>query len=424
MSGGPIAAGEALRTSDRGRSDAATSLTPTLRSTVRRRRIWIGFAAVLVLGAIVIFVVQGAVSGGGPRLGADNPAPIGAKALVQVLTDRGVAVTDARAFDAALDGAGRGATVVLYDEFGLLGDARLAELGDASERLVVIEPGFRALETLAPGVRLAGAATGPLDEVACDAATARRAESLSDGQRLLSVDDEARDAGFAGCFRDGELGYAVVFGADDLTLVAAATAFENGRIAEHGNAALAIGLTGASDELVWYLPGPGDADAEAAPTLGDLTPGWVSPVLVLAIAVVVAAGVWQGRRFGPLVAENLPVHIPAGETSEGRARLYARNVARTHALDQLRIGAIQRMASALRLPRTAHVDDVCAAAAAATGREPAAVRRLLADDAPMGDRDLVRLAADLTTLEDQVRATLAPATSHPERGDDTAGRRP
>ncbi len=273
-------------------------------------------------------------------------------------------------------------------------------------------------------MRLAGAATGPIDEVACDVATARRAESLSDGQRLLTIDDEARGAGFTGCFRDGEFGYAVVFGEADLALVAAATPFENGRIAEHGNAALAIGLAGASDELVWYLPGPGDADAEAAPTLGDLTPGWVSPVLVLAIAVVIAAGMWQGRRFGPLVAENLPVHVPAGETSEGRARLYARNAARTHALDQLRIGAIQRIASALRLPRTAHVDDVSAAAAAATGREPAAVRRLLADDAPAGDRDLVRLAADLTTLEDQVRATLAPATSHPERGDDTAGRRP
>ena len=59
--------------------------TPTLRASVRRRRIWIGFAALLVLGAIVLFVVQGAVSAGGPRLGADNPAPTGAKALVQVL---------------------------------------------------------------------------------------------------------------------------------------------------------------------------------------------------------------------------------------------------------------------------------------------------------------------------------------------------
>ena len=427
MTGTPAAAGAAVSTIDHRRSDAAVTLTPTLRSTVRRRRIWIGFAAVLILGAVVLFVVQGAVSGGGSRLGADNPAPTGAKALVQVLADHGVEVTDARAFDAALDGARAGATIVVFDEFALLDEDRLALLAMFARRLVVIEPGFAALESLTHGVRAGGVATGPLDDVACELPVAERAGSLSDGQRLLTIDDEATADGWQGCFRDGEFGYAIASGTSDggeLTLVAASTPFENGRIAEHGNAALAIGLAGASDELVWYLPGPGDAEAGAAPTLADLTPGWVSPVLVLAIAVVIAAGVWQGRRFGPLVAENLPVHIPAGETSEGRARLYARNTARIHALDQLRIGAIQRIASALRLPRTAHVDDVAAAAAAATGRDPAAVRRLLADDAPTGDRDLVRLAADLTTIEDQVRATLAPATSHPERGDDTAGRRP
>ena len=433
--GSPGSPGTVVGAPDRDRAEAAISLTPTLRASVGRRRIWFGFAALLVLGAIVLIVVQGTVGGAsGPRLGADNPAPTGAKALVQVLGDRGVAVTDARAFDAALDGAKAGATVVVFDEFALLDHDRLALLATFARRLVVIEPGFAALESLAPGVRAGGVATGPIDDVACELPVAQRAGSLSDGQRLLTVDDAAAAEGWQGCFRDGEFGYALAFrtsdgGHGELTLVASSTPFENGRIADDGNAALAVGLAGASDELVWYLPGPADAEAEAAPTLGELTPGWVSPVLVLAIIVVIAAGVWQGRRFGPLVAENLPVHIPAGETSEGRARLYARNAARTHALDQLRIGAIQRIASALRLPRTAHVDDVAAASAAATGRDPAAVRRILADDTPAGDGDLVRLAAELTTLEDQVRATLAPETSRPEttrpeRGDDTAGRRP
>ncbi|GAA1803637.1 DUF4350 domain-containing protein [Agromyces neolithicus] len=412
---------------DHDRPAAAVSLTPTLRASVRRRRIWIGFAVLLVLGAVVLFVVQGAVSGGGPRLAADNPAPTGAKALVQVLRDHGVTVTDARAFDAALEGAKAGATIVVFDEFALLDGDRLALLAMYARRLVVIEPGFAALESLAPGVRAGGVATGSLDDVECELPPAQRAGSLSDGQRLLTIDDAAAADGWQGCFRDGEFGHALASRASDggeLTLVAASTPFENGRIAEAGNAALAIGLAGTSGELVWYIPGPADADAGAAPTLGDLTPGWVSPVLVLAIIVVIAAGVWQGRRFGPLVAENLPVHIPAGETSEGRARLYARNAARTHALDQLRIGAVQRIATALRLPRRAHIDDVTAAAAAATRRDPVAVRRLLADDAPAGDGDLVRLAADLATFEDHVRATLAPETSHPARGDDTAGRRP
>ena len=118
------------------------------------------------------------------------------------------------------------------------------------------------------------------------------------------------------------------------------------------------------------------------------------------------------------------MHVPAGETSEGRARLYARNAARTHALDQLRIGAIQRIASALRLPAHRPRRRHLGRRGAATGRDPGAVRRILADDAPAGDGDLVRLAADLATLEDQVRATLAPATSQPEASHPDAGTTP
>ncbi|HKH07473.1 MAG TPA: DUF4350 domain-containing protein [Agromyces sp.] len=392
------------------RPGATQAVTPTVRAFLRGRRAWIVIGVVLVLGALVVLVIQGGIRQPGPLLGADNPAPTGAKALIEVLRDHGVTVTEARSFDVAVAGAERGATVVLFDELGLLDDARLGELGAAAERLVVIAPGFAALEALAPGVRLAGAASGPLDDPACDFGPAERAEALSDGQGLLTVDEQAADAGWQGCFPDGDFGFALVTGeapsGGDLVLVAATTAFENGRITERGNAALAIGLGGASDELVWYLPGPGDSDADTAPTIGELTPGWVSPVMALLIAVVIAAGIWRGRRFGPLVVEQLPVHVPAGETSAGRARLYARGTARVHALDQLRIGAIRRIAVTLRLPRSTAVDQVADAAAQATGRDPASVRRLLVDDLPSQDRRLVDLAGELPRLEDEVRRVL------------------
>ncbi len=251
-----------------------------------------------------------------------------------------------------------------------------------------------------------------------------RAGELSGGQRLLTVDDSAAASGWEGCFRDGDLGYAVAVGpgpsGGEIALVAATTVFENEHVDEAGNAALAIGLLGASDELAWYLPGPGDADAGDAPSLAELTPGWVSPVAVLAIAVVVAAGVWQGRRFGPLVVERLPVQVPAGETSEGRARLYARSGARGHALDQLRIGVIRRIAALLKLPRATSVDAVADAAARATGRDAASVTRLLVGAVPARDRELVDLAAELDGLEHDVAASVRP---HPDRTDET-GRRP
>ncbi len=47
-------------TADGGTAPAtAEAVTPTLRETLRRRRAWIVIAAVLVLGALVVLVVQG-----------------------------------------------------------------------------------------------------------------------------------------------------------------------------------------------------------------------------------------------------------------------------------------------------------------------------------------------------------------------------
>jgi hypothetical protein len=431
-------------TTHAGTTTAAAAVTPTVRAFLRGRRAWIVIGAVLVLGALVLLVIQGGIRPPGLMLGADNPAPAGSKALVEVLRDHGVTVTDARSFEAAIDGAEQGATVVLFDQLGLLDDDRLTELGGATERLVVIAPDFAALEALAPGVRHAGAASGPLDDPACAFGPAERAGELSDGQALLTIDDSAADAGWQGCFPDGDFGYAVATGegesGGELVLVASTVVFENGHIAERGNAALAIGLAGASDDLVWYLPGPGDTDATTAPTIGELTPGWVSPVIVLLIVVTLVAGIWRGRRFGPLVVEQLPVHVPAGETSAGRARLYARSSARTHALDQLRIGALGRIAVVLRLPRSTDVDLVVDAAAQATGRDPAAVKRLLVDELPSTDRALVDLAGELARLEDEARRVLGtgasdhrrddvrddPDSDDPDRDhrDDPAGRRP
>ncbi|MFC9561403.1 DUF4350 domain-containing protein [Agromyces sp. NPDC056965] len=407
---------------------SAPAVTPTVRGFLKRSRAWIVIAAVLVLGALLVMVIQGGARTPGSPLAADNPAPAGAKALVEVLRDHGVVVTESRSFDAAIDAADGTATVLLYDEYAILDERRLTELSEAAERLIVVEPGFTALETLAPGVRFAGAASGPLDEVACELGPAERAGSLSDGQRLVTVDDAAVEAGWQGCFRDGDFGFAVATGpapgGAELTIVGSTSVFANQTITEAGNAALAIGLTGATDELVWYLPGPADADGADAPSLAELTPGWVSPVMVLAFVVVIVAGIWQGRRFGPLVVERLPVHVPAGETSRGRARLYARTASRTHALDQLRIGTVIRIARMLRLPRSAGVDEVAEAAARATGRDGASVHRLLADELPDDDRALVDRAAGLAQLEAEVQRSLDPRGGVPTDRDDPSGRRP
>jgi hypothetical protein len=122
-------------------------------------------------------------------------------------------------------------------------------------------------------------------------------------------------------------------------------------------------------------------------------------VIVLLLGATLAAGIWRGRRLGPLVAEKLPVVVRSNETMEGRARLYERARAREHALDALRIGTIGRLATVCGLPRRASVDEVIDAVVGLTGRDEVEVTALLLERVPSSDAELVRLSDDLLALE-------------------------
>ena len=138
-----------------GEPAAAPSLTPDLRTLVRRRRPWIVIAIALVVGAIVLVIVQGTARPPGTPVGADNAAPVGARALVQVLWSQGVTVHEVRTLDAAVRAAGGGATVFLHDEFGVLDRDHVETLDDAAERLVVARRERLEGGEVGPGVRLA-----------------------------------------------------------------------------------------------------------------------------------------------------------------------------------------------------------------------------------------------------------------------------
>jgi hypothetical protein len=114
--------------------------------------------------------------------------------------------------------------------------------------------------------------------------------------------------------------------------------------------------------------------------------------------------VWRGRRLGPVVVEQLPVVVRAAETTEGRARLYARTRDRTHALDTLRVAAVRRTAARLGLARRSHVDAVVRAAARATGIPEDRVGAVLVGGPTHDDRALVAGAAAIDDLERAVAA--------------------
>lgn len=391
----------------------AAASTPTVRQAAARWR-WIGGAAgILVLLALGSLLLSGSLASR-EEFSPDNPGPLGARAVAEVLRQQGVAVTVTRDLDEARRLA-PGATLLVDDGAALLDAAQWRSLEVVGTRLVVAAPSFTALDTLLPATSFGGIETGATAPAGCVLPLARRAGAMSladTGTSLRAVDPEDAVA----CFTDrGGRGQLAQSRDGAVTLLASRAPFENRHVGEQGNAAVALNVLGARERLVWLRPDPAAAAASARPTLETLTPSWVTPMLALAALAAVAAAVWRGRRLGPLVVEQLPVVVRSRETVEGRARLYARGGARLRAADALRIGALGRLAPALGLSSLASVDDIVAATAARTGRDRAALRALLIDTAPTSDAALVALSDELARLESAVIAAtaLSPSPSHP-----------
>ena len=382
--------------------------TPTVREATRRSAFWILASLFLLAVAIGTLLVTGASRAGDP-LSATNAAPAGAKAVAEVLRAQGVTVTattDLAATTAALADRRR-STLFLYDPNGYLGTDQYDRLAALGADTVLMSPNIEALAAFAPGVSQAGAVPDEPLSADCDVPAVRRAGSVSGGGTGFRITGAAKATG---CLTSTGNVFSVIRlddGSRQITLLGTKDAFSNEHVAERGNAALALGVLGEKPHLVWYHPSVSDV-AGGAPSLGALTPAWVSPAMLLLVLVFLAAAFWRGRRLGPLVVENLPVVVRASETMEGRARLYQRSSARLHAVDALRIGTIERLAAQCGLSRSADLADVVAAVAALSGIPLPRVRALLVDAVPATDRELVRLSDELLGLEDAVRAAAAP----------------
>ncbi|KQX06437.1 MULTISPECIES: DUF4350 domain-containing protein [unclassified Leifsonia] len=386
-------------------ADGTASVTPTVRQAARRGVFWVVLAIIAVGFVIVTALLRGGVGSAGIPLAADNAGLAGSQAIVEVLRDSGVDVIPVGTLDAARDAAGPDATLFFSDPGGYLAVDQLSEIVDLAADTVVADPDFAALQAVTDGVvRAGGVPDAVTADARCSVPAAERAGTATLGEKSLAIADVSTD--WAGCFASGD-SWALLQQQSDastLSLLADGSQLRNDTIAAEGNAALALSLLGQHPTLIWYQPTLADVVGGAAPSLGELSPDWVTPVVALLGLVVVAAAVWQGRRFGSLVVENLPVTVHAGETREGRARLYARTSSRLRAADALRIGTIGRLASRLGLARTASVDEVVGAAAAATGRQVSDVRGLLIDTRPDSDRSLVDLSGRLVDLERAVTA--------------------
>lgn len=395
---------------------AAEALTPDARGAWRRLRGWLIAVGGLLAAMLVTILTLGSIGSVSDRpLDPTSPAPSGTKALFEVLGQHGVATQHATSLgDLEADLSGAGATTVVLDDASfILDEAQLDDLASGAygniDRLVLLSPAGSAYDLATRVSTYAGQFASP-DGNPDAAATFAAGSACALGERAPAITNEGghefEPTGNAvGCYQVRD-GYAVVIGVDrgvEIIVLGATMNLTNEVIAEEANAAMAINLLGAHERLVWYLPSAEDSLSDA-PAFGDYVPPWLTPVIILLIAAGVACVIWRGRRFGPLVAERLPVTVPAAETIEGRARLYDHGDARLHALDSIRLGTITRLAELLGLGRNESTEAVIEATAQTAGVTREHAYRVLLVGYPDTDAALVELANAAAELERRVRA--------------------
>ncbi|WP_394938925.1 DUF4350 domain-containing protein [Psychromicrobium sp. YIM B11713] len=378
-------------------------------SWLRRSRFWLIIGGVFLLVVVVgLISVLNSGPGSTANLASNNPAPAGAMATAEILEKQGVQVkasNDLESTLAAVQAKGSGSsTVFLYDRTRLLSPEQLRKLAASGARIVVVRPGPLDLKALDPEIQSAGSykvnEENQNDEISaqCDVPDAVAAGKIDGAEATLY-------SGPVTCFPSGEqggkpIGQLAQTKDGKLTVVGNASIFSNERLAQSGNAALALRLLGHSEQLVWYLPSAKDLPVEyQRPNLSALQPGWLVPVSVWLLVVALLAMLWKGRRDGPLVEEPLPVIVKASETATGRARLYQDARALDRATASLRAAALQRLSRKLRLGSSASREAIVLAAAQHGQRPETDVRRILLLTEPTSEAQLLAWSQDVENLE-------------------------
>ncbi|GAA1689439.1 DUF4350 domain-containing protein [Microbacterium sediminicola] len=382
------------------------SIVAPIRAS-RRVGTWGGIALVLLLvGALGAVVAGGANTSSSTALDPRSAAPEGTRALAQVLADRGVEVQIVDSYAEAIGILSTTPATLVLPDAPALSDDTLAQMTGAAHDVVLIEPRSRSLRLVSPDAQAVGVGDGATSLPECAFVVAERAGAVGPTTALSAPSAQS-------CYPVGE-GYGLLVashGDGRIVAVDATELFTNETITANGNAALALGLMGAEPTLVWYVPSLADSDLEPlVPSLGDLTPPWVTPVLALLAAAAVAAALWRGIRFGPLVSERLPVTVRGSETGEGRAHLYERSRDLGHVAHLLRRGTRGRLARMMGLGSASSPQTIAAAVADTLSRDAAAIRATLDGETPHTRGELDRLHEDLLTLEADTHAAL-----HPER---------
>lgn len=404
------------------------TLGSTLRSGFQRWQFWL---LLLVLGLLSVALVQALSDEDMDRFGLENTSLDGYAALSEVLQDNRVQIHSAPSAEIARELLGEHpeAPLVVVSTGEVPDDAFLENLRKGGDRpVVLLSESFELFGALSPegAERYAGAHPGggsgsalqagaqcPVD-AAVNAGTVQAPGALFYSDSPGCFTGFTDDAGDAQMLIESEAG--LFFGGP--------SAFTNQNITDAGHAALALWLFGAEDDLIWYTPMSLDTlDGEQWASPMDFLPDWVLPLAWWLLLCVLVMMLVLGRRPGPVVAEPLPVQVPAAETAEGRGRMYQSANAVAASAQTLRSAHLIRLARLLRLGTAPPEASIINAAARQVRRDPAQLGELLARH-PRSNSDLVAYAQALAQLEDEVqRAALNHRPSDPRRADPRPGAR-
>ena len=337
-------------------------------------------------------------------LAIDNPKDSGTMAIAELLRHEGISVSKTGSVSEAVKASGSGTTIAVVNADRLSQKNRQA-LAQAGGDVVIVgaKGGSDALKGLTDMASKGTAAPSSTNLAPqCDDTDAQAAQNLAGTHASVSLND---DADAVGCFPVSEDRYAY---ATD-TLPSGATLrvlpdpgpVTNAHLAQEGNAALGVRALGHHNRLLWL-----DGSRLETPTVWNSpsTPTWL-PVLILQLLVIAGVlAIVQGRRFGRIMSEELPVVVRSTETTQARGRLYRQGSDRPRAAEALRSGTALRLGAALGLPPGTSRRDVIAAVAQASGTDPATVDSLLYGPPPSSDRALATLAVQLDQLESEVHS--------------------
>lgn len=403
------------------------------------RGVWIG-GALLAVAVLAVVVLSGRQHSDIPfDIGSSQPA--GYRALAILLRDRGATVASTEAGSIAEDRAGIRDVVVVADP-DLMTVREYDEVTDAADRgALVVFGAQRSVGSGGPGGDeplgsgrsapdvsnrdLADTPAEPTSPGDCDIA---RLSGLGPIDTAFAGPVDATSGPTGGrrgterrtCYTDSPGAFVTEerSGKGAIVTLGSPYLWANARLQpdkEHGgrpldNAAVALRLLGRTTagatvgtRITFVDP---VATPGAAPN-GTMSPIELMPVGVkLGIVQLLAAFAiyawWRARRLGAVMVEPMPVEIAGSELVVAVGDLLRRKGSPQRAADVLRSDARRELARRLGVPPDAPTAATITAVAGRCVRDPAEVAAALGDGPVGSSEELVRLAATLSDIRQEV----------------------